>query len=483
MRRIEQMDASDDVKSYLRKVSKESYSIFRNGFIGGGGNNVASLSTHAITPTPTPLSFVPRRLPIKKKRRSSSDDEDEAPPRISNRDHEVPLAHVAAVTTPQPPPRVNLAAKWLAMASFSSLALPLAALPPFEFVEETVQRFTAVRERIGQTRMGIELLQVATTSSFTQRDSWRDRARAIQHVFGLRSASISKEAAESLLSEQEAQLSSCGVPSLTEHAELRKWHKFLEGPSGPFAFGAPTISLMSQLDHAHANTLLHTVITKLQRGMRNQLPPQTSQRRCDDEYFSDMDEVTAGSTEDPSCSHAPATSAGMLFVNDDDNEDDDHATILDINGCEQQFSSNVKDDRTRELLRFLRFLMPCGSADNGAPRSRGLGVWWYSAAASVDLLFDPDTDRALHELFRNVCQHINTLCDVLHGPEGNKFPTDKRGAMLEYLNQPRHRANDVHVKNYWDVADVDQHDLLAMYTLLVILAKVFHQNQNNLLNL
>jgi hypothetical protein len=157
--------------------------------------------------------------------------------------------------------------------------------------------------------------------------------------------------------------------------------------------------------------------------------------------------------------------------------------ILDINGCEQRFSSNVQDDRTRELLRFLRFLMPCGSVEDGAPRSRGLGVWWYSAAASVDLLVDPDTDRALHELFRNVCQHIKTLCDVLRGPDGSKFSNDKRGALLDFLTQRNYRADDVHVKNYWDVADVDQHDLLAMYTLLVLLAKVFHQNQNNLLNL
>lgn len=472
------MDASDDVKSYLRKVSKESYSIFRNGFIGGGGASTSATPAAA----PTPLSFPPRRLPMKKKRRSSSSDDDD------DKSERKAIVPSDASAPQQLPARVNLAAKWLAMASFSPLALPLAALPTFEFIEETVQRFTAVRERIGQTRMGIELLQEATTASFVQGESWSDRGRAVQHAFGIHGVTISRESAVALLNEQEAHIASCGAPSLTEPAELRKWHRFLEGPHGPFAFGAPNVSLMTQIDHAHANTLLHTVITKLQRGARNQLPPQRKvDRHCIDESEGDDDAPSSSPQHHPTNDDA---TSGRLYVNEELDisavaDSDAGAVIFDINGSQQCFDISVNDERTKELLRFLRFLMPCGSAaDNDrVPRSRGLGVWWYSAAAAVDLVVDPDTDRSLHDLFRGVCQHLKALYDNLHSTAGNTFPIDKRGALLEFLAQRHQQRVDTQVKHYWSVTDVDHHDVLAMHTLLVILAKVFHQNQNNLINL
>lgn len=428
---------------------------------------------------------------MKKKRQTSSDDEDAESP-STNRPEIMPQSETHVSDKPHPS-RVNLAAKWLAMTSFSPLALPLGALPSFEFVELTTQRFLAVRERVAQTRMGFELLQEATTTNLNRGETWKERARAVEHVLGFQ-GTISREAAQALLKAQESRHSIMGVPPLDQQPELRRWHKFLEGPHGPFAFGAPCMSLMCQLDHAHANTLLHTVITKVQRGTRNQRPPARRESQLHEEVDDkSCDEGCPLALHDSPARCEPTLVAGQLFISEEFEEDGSEGDIdggqedvvtMDINGSSQGFSQDAADERTRELLRFLRFIMPCGS--EGGPRSRGLGVWWYSAVATVDLLVDPDTDRALHDLFRGVCQHIKTLYDLLQRRYGD-FPSDKRAAMMDLLvkeaHQSRHRVNDVQTKHYWDIAEVDHHDLRALFTMLTILAKFFHQNQNNLLNI
>jgi hypothetical protein len=509
MRRIEQMDAADNVKAYLRKVSKESFSIFRNGYISEATSAVNSSAqsdsryyppSSATLSAPSPLSFPPRLLPMKKKRRDSSDDEADQPPARHHRSiitNVTPPVEAEDLPCASTQPRVNLAAKWLAMTSFSSLALPTAALPPFDFIEETVQRFAAVRERIAQCKMGVEFLAEVTDAR--EDNNWKAHARALHQIFGLQGGTVTRRDAIHLVEELSAAISSLGAPSLDARADLRLWHQFLEGTHGPFAFGAPSMSLMCHVDHAHANTMLHAIITKLHRGSRNQLPPQYQlrQRECDHDDISE-DSNGDGAETPPEAS----SGGGKLFINDDQprsfhggNATNEHSSlIMDINGSKQYFSAHVTNERSRELLRFLRFLMPCSnnaSRSNGThvkdgdqtPKSRGLGVWWYSAAACVDLLVDPDTDRALHDLFRCVCQHIKTIYEVVtSGEHCDVVVNSKRGALLEHLATAKH-LDDVYVKSYWDVSEVDQHDLLALYTLLVLLAKVFHQNQNNLLNL
>lgn len=422
---------------------------------------------------PCVASSIAPRLPRKK--RARSDD--------SGNEAELPAASVPVVlaTPPAPVPvkRENLLAKWAALASSSAFNIPPPALPEVSFVDDVTSKFTLSRERLAAARVlrgalisTFQKVKKATEAKKVNHEAQTSLCSLLQTNFGFhRSTSDVKhmlKVAERWQNRWE------NVPT-ARVSSMRQWFIFLGSQHGPFCESVPTLSMVSQWDEATSNNLLHALLTILYKGPRRE-PLHLKSSGTGNE----------GTGEDDN--EGEESKASHFFVND---EDDDDVACADKGmdpflpwDEEEAFPSGLSNEVV-DLLRFLRILMPTqrtqsvSTSSSEAQATSGVGVWLYSVLCVADLQLDPDTHRALHSLFRAVSQHIKTLHSDAR-LQSHAALDDKRGTLLSWIAS---KSASSKPKSYWSIDDVDVHDLRALYTLLIILAKAFHQNQNHLVPL
>ncbi len=244
-------------------------------------------------------------------------------------------------------------------------------------------------------------------------------------------------------------------------ANLTLWHRFFERHCGC----PPPSCLVLLLNEPESNALMHVVCTKLLRGQRgtDYTATSTSRQAADDD---DVDSDANGSDNEDE---------GRTSAQKDPS---DEQPVVRINDFPSKFNSNLSLEQ-QETLRFFRHLMPLQLVhEEGTHRTSpsvslcGLGVWLYAGAVAVDLPVDPDLDRLFNDLFRACCRHITVLSEHFKGVNA---------PLLVRVEQGRERAGTTSPssKQYWEMNDIGEKEVTALYTLLVILAKILRQNQAN----
>ena len=260
----------------------------------------------------------------------------------------------------------------------------------------------------------------------------------------------------------------------TDASTLAEWHRFLD-ENGPTIGNAPQTRLLLLLDEAESNSLMHVVCTKILRGQRGTDFVVAAAGDNSSSVEDSDDELVEKDVDAPN--------TGKLFINDSDDSErdvrDQHSALSDkpipvrINDFPQSFAAGSTQEQI-ETLKFFRHIMPINvisEAGDVAAKSAGLGVWFYAAAACVDLPVDPELDKQLQDLFKACCKHVTVLSEFFAGA-GTTLLSRVEAAVS--AQKPSSTP-----KQYWSLADVGSCEILALYTLLVILAKVLRQNQNN----
>ncbi|KAG5490000.1 hypothetical protein JKF63_00119 [Porcisia hertigi] len=472
-----------------------------------------------------------RQLPMKKKKgakraRSGSDDEDQLKSLAKNSSttvaaaavehpHEVSLDHqtargvdfdgdlnltnVASPTAPVPPvegmaQRINLMSKWFP-ASLQERSLDAAVAPSMTFVETTVDRVNKMREYVLILRYGIEDVEAlleetrqaqpgvwetgaeedSPAGQRKQRSYWElsgKDVRALVRSVGLApftqalaefsdvafgSFFLAAAAVHRLLARRRR----LGVP-MGYH--IKAWHEYLHR-YGPEIGRVPRLSDILWLSAASVSAMFTAAATRLLRGARSCAENTVVPCATEDESAS-----CAESQGDHESSDRP-----RFFDNTEPAVDEGapltaHVSLLD---APASFASTLTPDQ-RALLSFLRFLMPTSPLSCERRATAGYGVWLFAAFSALDIPLDPDTDRLAHDLFRTCCRHLRTLASW-QGVSGST-----RDLLLNKLNP---RASDAAPPSYASLDDVRREDVLALYTIVVVLARFFRQNQDHFMPL
>jgi hypothetical protein len=432
-------DDDDEVQSYLRAVARQTRQVFAQG-CGSyrGGQPVAPPAPAApVAQQTTAVSSQGVKLPPRKKLRSESPDQ--APPPAPP----PPPAAVRAATATASPRPPSLLARYFPSAlrapTLSAIQLPS---PPLK---------AAIVARVEQWRARVAVLRSAVRNDADAND-------CAAAGLGVRQARL-------VAAYLQAQRKALCIPS--DAANLALWHRFLER-HGPTQGKAPPACLVVLLDEPESNALMHVVCTKLVRGQRG---------------TDFVAAAAAGGAEDDGSDRnddeAEAKRGGKLFINDEDDDnqaveaanDDAPIAVVRINDAPSKFSSDVSQEQ-QETLRFFRHLMPL-QLDHAstAASSTGLGAWFFASATAVDLPVDPDLDRLFNELFRACCKHITVLSEHFKGVDAPLLVRVEQGKADGRTPLSR--------REYWAMGDVGEEEVMALYTVLVILAKILRQNQNN----
>ncbi|CAJ1035952.1 Survival motor neuron (SMN) interacting protein 1 (SIP1), putative [Leishmania lindenbergi] len=409
------------------------------------------------------------------------------------------LANVASPTAPVPPvegvaQRTNLMAKWFP-AFLQERKLDAAVAPSMMFVEATVERVNKMREYVLILRYGIEdvesLLEetrqaqsivwnkestdCTSTHQRQRRECWdltgKD-VRALVRSVGLPRftqalAEFSDVVFNSRLSAAAAVYSilsrrrRVGTPM---DYNIKAWHEYLN-THGPQRGYAPRLSDLLWLSAASTSAMFTATASRLLRGARSCTKPTSVSDAAEDDRAS-----YAESENDSRSSDRP-----RFFDNTENAAEEEEPVTTRIGwlSASVTFPPTLSPDQ-RALLSFLRFLMPTSHTLLERTSSAGYGVWLFAAFSALDIPLDPDTDRLAHDLFRTCCRHLRTLADW-QGVSGST-----RDLLLRKLH-PRTQATAPPL--YASLDDICREDVLALYTIVVVLARFFRQNQDHFIPL
>ncbi|CCW60000.1 unnamed protein product [Phytomonas sp. EM1] len=411
-----------------------------------------------------------------------------------------------------PQRRVSLIDKWFPGTTLKEATVEVSHTPSVEFVQETVGRVTGAREKMILLRSGVEdlegLLRKWTTSRGTQPtghragnrnenregDVWTDSEMSIL-VKRVGLASISEALAQFALEpyqrsgtvkQQLRQLMHRKNIFATPHSfRIELLQEFLD-LKGPETSNLPTLSHFIWLSSVGTTELFTTLTQRFLRRIRTHASSanDTLGEMVYQVSGTEGSPKTSGDNEEENNSPCCKRDDMTATANDFQNKPGDQSGAL---------PPSVSLTQSQQLLlSFFRAFMPIwgvphevstvGLADGATsgPRlmSSGYGVWLLACLVALDTPLDPDTDRLVHRLFRTSCEQIRVLGEWkgVHG--------EKRGALLEALEKcDSSSLLDAKYKTYIRIEDLGAEDLRALYTIVVILAKFFRQNQNRFIPL
>ncbi|CAM72584.1 conserved hypothetical protein [Leishmania infantum JPCM5] len=472
-----------------------------------------------------------QQLPMKKKRvakrsRSGSDEKDRpaAPPAKSNSmvnatpatstgqppsedlstrgvvfEDGLNLTNVASPTAPVPPvegvaQRINLMAKWFP-ASLQERKLDAAVAPSMMFVEATVDRVNKMREYVLILRYGIEDVEALLEESRqTQSNVWGKESadgnsthqRPRREYWDLSSSEVRELVrsvglptfAQALAEFSDAVFGShwsaaAAVYRLLSRRRrvcapmdynIKAWHEYLN-THGPEGGRPPRLSDVLWLSAASASAMFTATASRLLRGARccaEQI--SVSDASLDDRASCTASEGDSGPSDRPRFFDNTETAA---------EENEPVSTRVWLMSAPVIFPPTLSHEQ-RAVLSFLRFLMPTSHSLRERTTSVGYGVWLFAAFSALDIPLDPDTDRLAHDLFRTCCRHLRTLA-AWQGVSGST-----RDLLLSKLHP---RRPDAAPPLYTSLDDIRREDVLALYTIVVVLARFFRQNQDHFMPL
>lgn len=520
--------AMDEAEAYMKRTSRIRHQHFRGGY--------ASERQKPQVPPTSPVSSSHEHvgqslavLPPKKtkKRQRSPSSSGEA----------LPTAPVVLSAAPGQP-RVSLLDKWFPGNTLKQATVEACHAPPTELVTATVQRVTAARETMILLRSGVEDLELLLSKLSTSGEadeqpnhhrpsllSWQDIKRVVtRHTapsVGEAFAQFAKERGDdvafvrSQLREMMRRKAKVCAPRTVS---AKRWHEFLN-TCGPEANKAPAARCFLWLSSAHTTALFTVLVQRFLRSVRECVKRAGNAEEGDDDNDEQRGRVGAAGEAVHHCLDINDPEEREAIGEDADGDADAPPPLNPVDGRAEGQTSCVGEswleatqpvlsrDREaahgqvsltkeqRRLLVFLRLFMPTtegavttaqqrgGDGDGGAPRggprsSCGYGVWLLACLVALDIPLDPDTDRLVHELFRTCCDQVRLIgeCKGVRG--------DQRGSLLDALRRedalPTERAWP---KAFTSLDDVGTPELLALYTILIVLAKLFRQNQNRLIPL
>ncbi|CBZ25973.1 conserved hypothetical protein [Leishmania mexicana MHOM/GT/2001/U1103] len=409
------------------------------------------------------------------------------------------LTNVASPTAPVPPvegvaQRINLMAKWFP-ASLQERKLDAAVAPSMMFVEATVDRVNKMREYVLILRYGIEDVEALleetrqTQSNVWEKESVNDNSthQGSRRDYWDLSSSDVRELVRSV-----------GLPSFTQALaefsdavfsshwsaaaavyrllsrrrrvcapmdyNIKAWHDYLNN-HGPEGGCAPRLSDILWLSAASTSAMFTATASRLLRGARSCAEQiSVSDASLDDRASCSASESDAGSSDRP-----------RFFDNTEaaTEENEPVPTRVWLLTAPVIFPTTLSPDQ-RAVLSFLRFLMPTSHSSRERTTSVGYGVWLFAAFSALDIPLDPDTDRLAHDLFRTCCRHLRTLA-AWQGVSGST-----RDLLLSKLHA---RSSDAAPPLYASLDDICREDVLALYTIVVVLARFFRQNQDHFMPL
>lgn len=333
--------------------------------------------------------------------------------------------------------RVSLIEKWFPGNMLKMTTIEPSCAPSTSFVRETMERITQLRERMLQLRSGIEDIdkELAAVGALQIDSSNVDLLLNLQNFlnqFVCFPCKKRKTNHQQLIEYQRIK-SSVNAPVRPNSTE---WHKFLNefGPETPHL---PLVSYFLWCSSASI-TLLFTIL--IQRFLK----------RFDSALHNEKNNSSGLSKEDP------------LSIA--------RSSELPENSCSNS-------DSFHELLIFLRLFMPLRPCEGteGSQMHSGYSLWLFSCLAFLDTPLDPDTDRLASNLFRKCCDQVRAI-GRLKQTTGNQ-----QGLLLQSLSEQR--KDIVFPKEYRSSDDVGEEELSALYSLIIILSKIFRQNQNRLIPL
>lgn len=440
----------DSAAKYLRRVAEIRVKAFgSSGFLSAEPDSTSPSFTSSSNPENTPESAP------KKRSRSPSCD----PGTLVN----TPSAHFTSETTPHTSvdvlhrtefastaPRVSLMEKWFPGNALKISTIEQSCSPSEEYVKVTTSKIIEMREKMLLLRNGVEDVENALKSF------------GVAEMIG---EGIQEEVVANLrplinqFSLQKSKSTSCAKLQLTEFLRVKhslfvpttanalRWHEFLneKGPETPVF---PFTSFFLFPSSASLTLLFTILIQRLQKRYRSNKEEQKS-LTCD-EYL---------------------TPPSVPTSNDDKNElstKDSHLSALDSFESEQN------------LLIFLRLFMPVASLKETEPSSSpitsGYSTWLLACLTVLDTPLDPDTDRLASTLFHLCCDQVRVIGKLI------KVTGDQRGSLADAILE-RKRPNSLCLKRYTSIEDVGYEELLGLYTIIIVLSKIFRQNQNKLIYL
>lgn len=524
----------DEAEAYVKRANRIRHQHFRAGFVSEAHkpyvvSGPPPLPSNQPQQPPAAQGILP---PKKAKKRERS------PAAVA----EAPAAPTPLSTSGKP--RISLIDKWFPGITLKQATVEACHAPPAELVAATVQRVTAAREATILLRTGVEDVEAvieelikthgrdstrpagALTVAQLRHFVTRDTAPGLGEAF----AQFAKETGHEVQFVR-SQLGVLMRRKASVHAPnkvtVKPWHEYLNA-HGPEAGKAPVVREFVWMSSASTTAFFVVLVQRFLRGVR------------------ESTKIAFGEAAPPSCAEGATGATGerkarssALYINatDEEEEEDDANANLDL-GAESDTAEPVlppqehpRDDGSAspseyrcwlqatqpvlkrvttddegagataalepttepqcQLLVFLRYLMPvCEPAipaeeaagdhprTHEGRRSCGYGVWLLACLVALDTPLDPDTDRLVHDLFRTCCDQVRVIGEW-KGTRG-----EQPGLLLTALRQeetgdeegPWHKA-------YTSLRDVGKAELLALYTIIIVLAKLFRQNQNRLIPL
>ncbi|KAH9582034.1 Gemin2/Brr1 [Trypanosoma melophagium] len=478
----------DDVEAYLKLASRLQRKHFAHGHssvtqsrsTSGKQDKGLGLATHSVS-----------RLPMKKRKRTDDGDDGHkngnsssllvnSPARTATSTDSLSAAN-STLGVPRNPTKMTLMEKWFPGSTLSNATLDAAQAPSFNYIDVSIARMNAARERILSLRAGVEdILRYAHVKDAVDvpndKKDWcwpelRDVLSQITSQDAFRTKRCVVHAVKWLLTNKPK----LDVPN---SPNLRLWYNYLSH-SGPEQGCEPPLGLLVWLDSACTSALFTVLVSSMLREYKRGIKPKVyswydAQEDQSSEKDKDYEEEDDAQT-DLERSEEEAKEECEKEKEGKETKDTSLPNLIDR-------LPPLKHSETSEaivsLLTFLRLLMPVDIEDNSRNTvnySTGYGVWIYACLTAVDTPLDPDLDRLVHEFFRDCCRHLRTLC------ESQNIRGDNRGAIVEALSP---RSTDASpCRRYNTIHDVGREDVLALHTIIIVLAKLFRQNQNRLIPL
>ncbi|RNE98968.1 hypothetical protein TraAM80_08478 [Trypanosoma rangeli] len=471
-----------DAEAYLRRASKLKWKHFASGHSSVSQKKAGLVEVKAAECA----SKLPMRLPMKKLKRahdSDSDSENVRSPCLAA--VTPPTASVISFSsrTPAEKPRngakMTLMEKWFPGRTLGNATLDAAQAPTMVYTDLSVARMNAARERLLTLRSGVEDVTNYTSvngdsgvaggttdwnwlelrdalSQLTSRDAFRTKKRVVRAVKWL---SASKTPLR-------------GVPN---SATPRLWEKYVH-EHGPECGHAPPLSMLVWLDSACTTALFTALVSRMLKWYKQGMKPVMRTPYALKENALESDQNAGVADEEEGEVDEDASESHDVREENKQEADGYHNRPVFFTNL-PTLNSGGASEEIISLLSFLRVLMPVDveDASGNVHRSVGYGVWLYACLSAVDTPLDPDLDRLVHELFGVCCQQLRTLGEA-HGIQGGN-----RGAIVHAFS-PRSGDNTLR-REYNAMHDVRREDVLALHTIIIILAKLFRQNQNRLIPL
>lgn len=342
--------------------------------------------------------------------------------------------------------RIGLMEKWFCGNVLKVATIEHSSAPSQDYVESTMARITEFREKMLLLRNGAEDIEstlkaygVAGSTVEGIPEKVLSQIRSLINQFAFQKSN-SLSCAKMQLAEFLRVKQTLSVPTGTSAVE---WHEFLNqrGPETPFF---PITSFFVFPSSASLTVLFIVLTQRLQKRYRRCKEEEKNQENEKSVFPPTLDECT---------------------------ENGDGSSAVSISNLNPDLSESE-----RNLLIFLRLFMPVAALgeDNVSPCFSGYFTWLLACLTVLDTPLDPDTDRLASSLFHLCCSQVRAIGEL------KNVTGEQRGVLADVLLKERER-NFSRRKRYNFVEDVGHEELLALHTIIILLSKIFRQNQNKLI--